>query len=436
MRPDMEDYDELTTVTDDLPRSRAMSWLVLTVAVGGFAALAYYAYHAGTRSARDGEMLIVQADQSPIKEAPTNPQGEDFANKDKTIYDVIAPASQTTTDKVEKLLPEPEKPVSQTRESQFMESAPAKTQEPSPAAETPAATTFVNKNASKSSTSVDAVDVQSLKQPAPATAPAPAPATAVTKPATPAPVAKAEPAKPAEAAKPAETAKVASETAKPVVEAKASPKAEPKSVVKTATAPVAAPKPAPAKVETKTVAATAAPVAAVEATPVKTADAQTVASADNTDNTIGAPTFVNESPANAKKPSADSADKPADADKKAVAKEKADKAKAKAESKEKADKSDKAKDSDAKKPAAKATGGSYKIQLGAYQSEEEAQASWKKISGKFSSLLTGAPTVTEVELDSGTFYRLRTAGFADAAAAKAACAKIAAAKQPCMPVGK
>ena len=65
MRPDLEDYEELQP-TDEAPRSRAMSWLVLAIAVGGFAALAYYAYNSGQASVREGDMLVVQADGAPI----------------------------------------------------------------------------------------------------------------------------------------------------------------------------------------------------------------------------------------------------------------------------------------------------------------------------------------------------------------------------------
>jgi cell division protein FtsN len=107
MRPNIDEYEDIEE-TKGTGGSRAMSWMVLAVAVGGFAALAYYAYNSGSRTAVDGEMIVVEADGAPIKEAPVDPEGEQFPNKDKTIYDVIAQDGQQ---QVEKLMPEPEKPV-------------------------------------------------------------------------------------------------------------------------------------------------------------------------------------------------------------------------------------------------------------------------------------------------------------------------------------
>lgn len=113
MRPDMEDYAELDEGKQG-PSSRAMSWMVLAVAVGGFAALAYYAYHSGNKATAEGETMVVEADQTPIKAAPETPDGEQFPNKDKTIYDVITPNADGSSAKVEKLLPDPEHPVAAT----------------------------------------------------------------------------------------------------------------------------------------------------------------------------------------------------------------------------------------------------------------------------------------------------------------------------------
>lgn len=165
MRPDLDDFEELN---DDAPRSRAMSWLVLVVAVGGFAALAYYAYHSGSQSVRDGQVVVIQADQTPIKESPADPQGEAFPNQDKTIYDAIDPSAQRG--KVEKLLPEAEEPVIP---QPAVEAVSAPTATHAPHASDDSTTTFVNKSLTKSEPSADPVDVQSLKQPGPALAPEP-----------------------------------------------------------------------------------------------------------------------------------------------------------------------------------------------------------------------------------------------------------------------
>ncbi len=87
----------------------------------------------------------------------------------------------------------------------------------------------------------------------------------------------------------------------------------------------------------------------------------------------------------------------------------------------------------AKPKAVTATaGGAYKVQLGAFKSEAEAEAAWKKISSAHSDVLSGSPTIVKAEVNGGTFYRLRTGSYANAAEAKAACAKLGG--QACMPV--
>lgn len=291
MRPDMDDYAELDE-GKPVGSARAMSWVVLAVAVGGFAALAYYAYHSGSQSIAGDEALLIEADVSPIKEAPVDADGEQFPNQDKTIYDVISPAGEAKT--AEKLLPEPEHPVSAANFEDAEESpvTPPVAASPAPAAAT---TTFI------------------------------APA-----------VARAEKAR--------ESAPV--------------------------TAPAATPTPAPAAPQV------------VAAAPIK--------------KSFASPEMVNEKTLTGAK---EAVEKP-----KAVA-----------------------------APAGRETaGGGYKIQLGAYQSEAEAQAAWKKISAAHAQVLSGAPTVVRAEVNGGTFYRLRAGSYANANAAKAACVKLGG--QACFPV--
>lgn len=328
MRPDIEDFEELNIPADEAPRSRAMSWLVLGVAIAGFGALAYYAYHSGTESMENGNVLMVEAEDTPIKEQPLDPQGEQFANQEKTIYEVISPSAEP---KVEKLLPEPEKPVIAPQEV-------AAAQAPEPVK--PAPTTFVNKALSEG-TKLDAVK------------PAPAPAAEPTKPATlvvPAPVAVPQPATPAA---------VVAEVKKPVA-----PK-----VIRIESAPAATPALAAKVEEVK-----AAPAPAIASIPAVEMEAEAESSATQA--------VVKQEPTNAEKP--------------------------------------------LEKPAA----GGTQVQLGAYKSEQEAQAAWKKISAKFPAVLGGSPSIIKAELDNGTFYRLRTA----VSDAKAACAKLSAKGQACFAV--
>lgn len=301
MRPNMDEYEDLEDAKET--NSRAMSWAVLAVAVGGFAALAYYAYHSGSKATAEGEMLVVEADATPIKEAPVDPDGEEFPNKDKTIYDVITPNGSAPAG--EKMLPEAEQPVAAMNIEDSEDSAPV------------------------------AVPPTVAQQPAPSTT------TFVAK-------------------------ESATETAAPAVEEQV------------ATKPLVEEKPVAKAPEEK--------------------------SASN-------PQIINEKRVVVKKPASV-------AEKKEPTKEHT-KEVAKAPTKPKAE-------------SASSEGGSYKIQLGAFKSEEEAQAAWTKISAKHASVLTGSPTIIKAELPNGIFYRLRTGSFDSKADANAACASMSG--QACMAV--
>lgn len=308
MRPDVEDYSE---VEADEPRafagSRAMSWMVLAVAVGGFSALAYYAYHSGSKSA-ESETLMVEADASPIKEAPVDAGGEQFPNKDKTIYDAIGNEGAAPA---EKLLPEAERPVS-------------------------------------------AVDVEDSEESVPATSPA------------------------AVAAVAAAVPNVTSSTVvkEPVVEA------------------------APQTVSEQPVAAVAKPVAEKKS--------------------FEAPQMINEKKIVAVKEEKPVAEVKVEAKPVVEAKPAPVAVKAPAKPKPVA------------KVAPASAGGSYKVQLGAFKSEEEAQSAWKKISAAHSGVLSGAPSIVKAEVNGGIFYRLRAGTYASSADAKAACASMAG--QACIAV--
>ena len=311
MRPDMDDYAE---IDDSKPEggSRAMSWMVLAVAVGGFAALAYYAYNSGSNAASGDATLVVEADQAPIKQAPVDPDGEEFPNKDKTIYDVISPSGEAKT--AEKLLPEPERPVAAANVEDSEDNVAAPVPVTPPEVGT---TTFV----------------------AGAAAPVP-----------------------------------------PVKEAG--------SASTTAAVAVATP---PQTVSEQPVATVAKPVRAAPAAPAE--------------KSFASPQMVNEKTLTGKKDEAPVAVKE----------------KPETESKPKAE-----------KPAAKeSAGGAYKVQLGAYKSESEANAAWKKISAAHSSVLSGAPTIVKADVNGSTFYRLRAGSYASADAAKAVCAKLGG--QACFP---
>jgi cell division septation protein DedD len=72
--------------------------------------------------------------------------------------------------------------------------------------------------------------------------------------------------------------------------------------------------------------------------------------------------------------------------------------------------------------------GAYLLQIGAYKSQEEADASWKAFAAKHASLLAGfSSNVKQVGLgEKGTWYRLRVGSFADKDVATALCEKLKA----------
>ena len=88
----------------------------------------------------------------------------------------------------------------------------------------------------------------------------------------------------------------------------------------------------------------------------------------------------------------------------------------------------------APKPVASANG-NYRIQLGAFKSEAEAQADWAKIEKKIGGTSGHAMNVERADLGAkGVYYRLQLKGYASMADAKTACSKISASGQGCYPV--
>lgn len=101
-------------LTDDGAASGFTRWLptlIVFSVVGGFFTLSWYAYHAGVDSVRDEDLLVVEADKTPMKEKPADPGGMQFPNQDKTIFDTFG-GSKTPNKNVERILPSPEEPMS------------------------------------------------------------------------------------------------------------------------------------------------------------------------------------------------------------------------------------------------------------------------------------------------------------------------------------
>lgn len=227
MRPDLDEFEEMNHEGGE-PRSKAISWLVLGVAVVGFGTLAYYAYQSGSQSLEDGQMLMVSAPEGPIKEAAVEPGGEEFPHKDKTIYDALSPYRTDEAKPAEKLLPEPEEPV--IPEPAVQDTAPVTSENA-----VTAPTTFVNKDV----TTKEATEVETVDEPMAASEEEASEVKAVVE-ETPAPVAK-----PLETAKAEPVAPKAEPVAPKVEPVAAEPvKAEPVKVEPKPEPKVEAPKPA------------------------------------------------------------------------------------------------------------------------------------------------------------------------------------------------
>jgi hypothetical protein len=67
------------------------------------------------------------------------------------------------------------------------------------------------------------------------------------------------------------------------------------------------------------------------------------------------------------------------------------------------------------------------VQLAAVTSEQAALSEWSRLEKRMPDVLGGRrPAVVKTERDGKTFYRLRTGGFTDAAAARSWCEQIRA----------
>ncbi len=101
----------MTSENDD--DSRGMSkWfptILLLVAVAGFVSLAWYSYQVGKESVKEEDLLVVEAEDTPVKEKPLDPGGMKFPNQDKTIFETFSNNQQPA--KVERVLPAPEEPI-------------------------------------------------------------------------------------------------------------------------------------------------------------------------------------------------------------------------------------------------------------------------------------------------------------------------------------
>ncbi len=86
-------------------------------------------------------------------------------------------------------------------------------------------------------------------------------------------------------------------------------------------------------------------------------------------------------------------------------------------------------------PPVAASAGGYVAQIGAFKSQAEAETGWAAFKRNHAAILGGmSPNIVSVDLgEKGTWYRLRTGGFADKASAADFCTKLKAEGGSCLP---
>lgn len=82
----------------------------------------------------------------------------------------------------------------------------------------------------------------------------------------------------------------------------------------------------------------------------------------------------------------------------------------------------------------RASAGTHLVQVGAFRSDEEANAMWDRLEGKLGNYLDGkAPDIERADLgDKGVFYRLRIGPFTSSDAAKTYCEGLKSRGQDCL----
>jgi cell division protein FtsN len=133
-----EEPEEIEGAEQNGALSKMPKWFSSAVLLGsvfGFILLAYYSYQNGGKPVKEEDLLVVEADKTPIKEKPTDAGGMQFPNQDKTIYETFS-NNPAPLAKVERVLPAPEEPMTSDEENSVSAVAPEK---PTEVAEVPVA---------------------------------------------------------------------------------------------------------------------------------------------------------------------------------------------------------------------------------------------------------------------------------------------------------
>lgn len=397
--------DKNDQATEDSVVSRIVPVIVVFATVSGFMALAWYAYHTGSQSLNEEDLLVVEADKTPVKEKPTDPGGMQFPNQDKTIFETFAGGGQQPP-KVERVLPTPEQPMAKK-------------------IDTSETKTWINEKLHKQ-------NQQNNAAPVPADKPM------------------AEQVIGGEEKKPDEVAAVQSATppaeaqpaAAPVVQAE-----QPKPATQPAVDNAAAEKLAAEKKAAEEKLAAEKKLAEQKAVEEKLKAEKLAAEKKAAEEKAAADQKTTEEKLKAEKLAAEkkAAEEKAAADKKA-AEEKAAAEKLTAEKKAAEEKAAAEKKAAEQKNAIqviqagaaakdKPTGktGAHKVQLGAYRSEKEAQDAWNKMKSAHKEFANMQPVIVKADLGAkGIYYRLRTGTFASTAEAKAFCGTMSILGQACI----
>jgi len=356
---------------------RWVSGIVAIVAVSAFVSLAWYAYRLGAKPAPENELMLVEADKTPMKEKPRDPGGMQFPDQDKTVFNAISGQEKTQG---EHIAAAPEEPVRRDgAQANWVNDKLHKDADGAASANAKEAGgkenligSVANKlSPSAGTSSTSATPYIKIADASADTAPAAAATTTTT-----------------------------TTTTAPAAAAPASPAPAPVAIVP------------PAAKDTKNAAAPATHTVPLKSQPIQ--------------GVVEVPPSANASPDSV--PPVDALPPPRPVN--AKPSKHAAKAPVQLKNKKTAHHATKA----ATKTAAKSSGaaGGKMVQLGAYRSEEEAQKEWSRMSTKHSAQLGGvSPDIEKADVNGkGTYYRLRVS----VADAKGTCAALSAAKQACFVV--
>lgn len=120
---DIEMRDDLD-FDDDEEEGTLLRWasaLFVLAALGGFVALAWYAYKSGVQQVSEDDIPYVSTESGPVKEKPEEPGGWRFEHQDKSVYNQLAAGEKADGRPVaERLMPAPEEPVERAQVEQIL----------------------------------------------------------------------------------------------------------------------------------------------------------------------------------------------------------------------------------------------------------------------------------------------------------------------------